>query len=230
VVGGTNYLWEGETMGHTATNSHVQTKKMKRKGSSYTQVVSPKTELERATSLIQSVTRVYHWSSKDYKIDVESVLETTKDLWPLVGGKDVVRRNITVFRTRLRTYFHEHSEIFMKNYNTAISDADLVAHILSTLYANAVDIFSNQRAINIAETYVSSYNKISSTKQQLRRKEIDKEIFACKEQYELEPLDVPLYEHFDAPRRQKTEASLRLNSSILDEEDYDQTCGDNGET
>ena len=76
----------------------------------------------------------------------------------------------------------------MKNYHTAISDNDLVAHIFSTPYANAVEIFSNQRAINIAKTYVSSHNKNISMKQQLRRKEIDKEIFACKEQYNLEPL------------------------------------------
>jgi hypothetical protein len=76
----------------------------------------------------------------------------------------------------------------MKNYHTAISDNDLVAHIFSTPYTNAVEIFSNQRAINIAKTYVSSHNNKTSMKQQWRRKEIDKEIFACKEQYNLEPL------------------------------------------
>ena len=76
----------------------------------------------------------------------------------------------------------------MKKYYTAISDNDLVAHIFSTPYANAVEISSNQRPINIAKTYVSSHNKNISMKQQLRRKEIDKEIFACKEQYILEPL------------------------------------------
>jgi hypothetical protein len=76
----------------------------------------------------------------------------------------------------------------MKKYYTAISDNDLVAHIFSTPYANAVEISSNQRPINIAKTYVSSHNNKISMKQQLRRKEIDKEIFTCKEQYNLEPL------------------------------------------
>jgi hypothetical protein len=80
----------------------------------------------------------------------------------------------------------------------------------SLLYMPMQWQYSRTRELQTLLRHVSRHLQNKSSEQKLRRKQIDKEIFAYKERHSLEPLDVPLYERFDAPRRQKTGASLRL--------------------
>ena len=76
-------LWDWSTQQLMATSTRKPSKKRKRDGRQHK---SGATDEKRAQSLIQSVTRVFHWASKAFDIDEGKLLAYIKPLVLLLSG------------------------------------------------------------------------------------------------------------------------------------------------
>ena len=221
------HVWNGDRRDYLLASDPPR--RQNKKFATRPRALIPKGTLDRATNLIQAVTRVYHFAAADLsrssnKKMLATICRSVEPLCKFAGGEKGTQKIIKSFAFKLNTRLHEPAEKFLKKYDGGASDKDLIAKILSTAYANSVDIFHSDRELAMAKPYLSSYlkhtknlsldNTDPASLQKLRRKAINNDLaaFRADEANHIKARDVPLYRRFGCHDRQSYGATLARRS------------------